>query len=211
MGGKRMSKEEKRQAMLGIYHKSKQVYTENEILKLASKEGITGNEGVIKDIHNSLIDDNLVEKSKIGQQNFFWSFPAKKQRMAEIQLKKTEENIEVLKVKVEEAKARLTDAKRGREDDDGERSKKLARLTEIGKERQALETELAALKESDPQAIADLEKELNYVTQAANRWTDNIYEAHSFLVKKKGMEKKQANRMLGITDAFDYPEDKIPK
>jgi hypothetical protein len=41
MGGtKRMSKEEKRQAVLGIYHTTKQVYTENEIIKLAAKEGI---------------------------------------------------------------------------------------------------------------------------------------------------------------------------
>ena len=41
MGGtKRMSKEEKRQAVLSIYHTTKQVYTENEIIKLASKEGI---------------------------------------------------------------------------------------------------------------------------------------------------------------------------
>lgn len=39
-GAKRMSKEEKRQAVLGIYHTTKQVYTENEILKLAAKEGI---------------------------------------------------------------------------------------------------------------------------------------------------------------------------
>ena len=44
MGGtKRMSKEEKRQAVLGVYHKTKQVYTEKEILTLAAKEGVNSN------------------------------------------------------------------------------------------------------------------------------------------------------------------------
>jgi len=42
-GSKRMSKEEKRQAVLGIYHKTKQVYTEKEIIALATKEGASCN------------------------------------------------------------------------------------------------------------------------------------------------------------------------
>jgi hypothetical protein len=42
-GTKRMSAEEKRQTILGIYHKTKQVYTEKEILALASKAGVNAN------------------------------------------------------------------------------------------------------------------------------------------------------------------------
>jgi hypothetical protein len=42
-GSKRMSAEEKRQAILGIYHKTKQVYTEKEIVALAAKEGVNAN------------------------------------------------------------------------------------------------------------------------------------------------------------------------
>jgi hypothetical protein len=42
-GAKRMSAEEKRQVILGIYHKSKQVFTEKEILTLAAKAGVNGN------------------------------------------------------------------------------------------------------------------------------------------------------------------------
>lgn len=29
----------------------------------------------IKDVNQSLVDDNLVEGDKIGAANFFWSFP----------------------------------------------------------------------------------------------------------------------------------------
>lgn len=38
-----MSAEEKRQKILGIYHKTKQVYTEKEIITLAAKEGVNAN------------------------------------------------------------------------------------------------------------------------------------------------------------------------
>ena len=38
-----MSAEEKRQVVLGIYHKTKDVYTEKEILALAAKAGVNAN------------------------------------------------------------------------------------------------------------------------------------------------------------------------
>ena len=40
---KRMSADEKRKVILDIYHKSQSVYTEKEILTLASKAGVNAN------------------------------------------------------------------------------------------------------------------------------------------------------------------------
>ena len=138
-----------------------------------------------------MIDDALVEKAKIGGSNYFWSFKAKKDRLAQIQHETTMKLIEELKPKMAEAEARLSDAKRGREEDDednevgresskddgeereendaiapiGGRANKLARLTEVGKQKTALEAELEKLKENDPATLADLGKELQLVTQ----------------------------------------------
>jgi len=204
-----MSQEEKRKVLLKIYHESKQVYTEKEIIALATKAGINAN--TIPDINQSLIDDALVDKEKIGGSNFFWSFPGKKDRQMQLQHEQTLKNIESLKLKVNEANARLADAKRGREDEDGERPKKLAKLAELHATRAKLEAELAVLKENDPQALADLEKELEMCKEAANRWTDNIFACKSYLTKKRGMSNKEALKILGISSDFDYPEDKIPK
>ena len=53
------------------------------------------------------------------------------------------------------------------------------------------------------------EKEYQLVTLAANRWTDNIFECKSFLVKKKGYTKKDAERLLGIGSNFDCKCDNI--
>lgn len=38
-----MSQEEKRKVLLKIYHESKQVYTEKEVIALATKAGINAN------------------------------------------------------------------------------------------------------------------------------------------------------------------------
>jgi hypothetical protein len=137
----------------------------------------------IVEINQSLVDDGLVEKEKIGGSNYFWSFPAKKDRMMQLKYEQTLTNIEALKVKVSEAEAKLADARRGREEDEhGERAKKLAKLVELENEKKAREKELEALQENDPQVLADLEKELQLVKEAAYRWTDNIFNCKSYLV-----------------------------
>lgn len=225
------------------------MYTEKEIFALVAKAGVNANS--IPDIHQSLIDDGLVDKAKIGGSNYFWSFRAKKDRMAQIQHEQTLKLIEDLKVQVAEEENKLADAKRGREDEpddeerdgdeetpggtddshngkakvDGEvteegttrvvegsrsvragggtRAKKLARLAELAKMKASLEQELEVLKENDPAALADLRKELKLVTQAAHRWTDNIFECKNYLVKKRGMDKKDAMKILNIGPNFD--------
>jgi hypothetical protein len=195
-GGKRMTKDEKRKVVLDIYHKSKgtwnlvtvrclssfvnfflilryaEVYTEKEILALIAKAGVNAGE----EVNNALVDDGLADKEKIGGSNFFWSFPGKKDRLLQIQYETLLEEIEASKIRLADAESKLADAKRGREDEDGERATKLARLAALEKEKQSLTTELESLKENDPQALADLEQEYKLVLAAANRWTDNIFQ-----------------------------------
>lgn len=195
------------------------------------------------DVNQSLVDDGLVDKEKIGGSNYYWSFPAKQDRQQQLQHEATVREIEKIKATVPGIETALLDAKRGREeeeeeeavavaapkDEDGEDEKKqdggkpeadskpppakkfkstgraatLDRLAVIAKEKAAAEAEAAVLKENDPQALADLEKELHLATQAAHRWTDNIFNAKTYLVKKRGMDKKEACKIIGITSAFD--------
>ena len=102
--------------------------------------------------------------------------------MLQLEHEKVLAEIESSKNKIAEVEAKLADAKRGREDEDGERAQKLARLSDLKKEKESMEKELESLKENDPQALADLEKELKLVTEAANRWTDNIFSVSLIVV-----------------------------
>jgi len=205
-----MSQEEKRKAILGIYHSTKDVYTEKEIIALATKAGV--NQNTIPDINQALVDDALVDKEKIGGSNYYWSFPAKKDRLSELTHAQTLARISHLRASILAAGARLADAKRGREEDEsGERARKMARRVELAEGLAGAQVELDGLRQNDPREIANLEKELRLVAGGAHRWTDNIFSCKDYLVKKRGMMKKEANKYLGITDNFDYPEDKMSK
>jgi Mnd1 HTH domain len=72
----------------------------------------------VEAINQSLVDDGLVDKEKIGGSNYFWSFPAKKDRLMELQHQKAIEHIETFKKTITETEAALMDAKRGREETD---------------------------------------------------------------------------------------------
>jgi Leucine zipper with capping helix domain/Mnd1 HTH domain len=161
--------------------------------------------GSVVDINQALVDDGLVDKDKIGGCNYFWSFPAKKDRLLQVQHEAVLQAIEELGAQVKDATSRLQDAKRGREEDgEGEsRASKLRRLEEGAAELAKLAAEHEAQKENDPQVVADLEKELKLVTEAAHRWTDNIFNCKSYLTKKRGMDRKEAEKILGITSDFD--------
>jgi hypothetical protein len=158
----------------------------------------------VAEINQSLVDDGLVDREKIGGSNYFWSFPAKKDRQTQLEHEKLLQDIERLRQQAADASVALADAKRGREEDDShERATKLQRLQQLAQDKTLLQAELETLQENDPQALADLEKEFLLVQQAANRWTDNLFNAKDYLVKKRGMEKSMALKVLGITSAFD--------
>ena len=58
MGKKGLSLEEKRQKILDIYYERKEVFNLKEIEKIGAKKGVVFQ--TIKDVNQSLVDDNLV-------------------------------------------------------------------------------------------------------------------------------------------------------
>mmetsp|Transcript_22052 Transcript_22052/g.50357 ORF Transcript_22052/g.50357 Transcript_22052/m.50357 type:complete len:149 (-) Transcript_22052:245-691(-) len=144
---------------------------------------------------------------KIGGTKYYWSFPGKKGRELQVKYETTLSTIESTKAAVNEANAKLADVRRGREEDEeGSRAKKLARIDEVKKAHVALDSELKKLEANDPRALANLKKEYHFCTEGANRWTDNLFQCKSYLVKKRGFSKKDAEKLVGITSGFDYPD-----
>ena len=50
------------------------VFNLKEIEKIGAKRGVISQ--AIKDVNQSLVDDNLVEQDKIGIGSFFWGLPS---------------------------------------------------------------------------------------------------------------------------------------
>ncbi|DBA85129.1 TPA: Meiotic nuclear division protein 1 [Trebouxia sp. C0005] len=69
-----LSLEEKREKVLEIFHESKDVFQLKDIEKLAPKKGVISQS--VKEVLQSLVDDDMVHQDKIGISNFFWAFPS---------------------------------------------------------------------------------------------------------------------------------------
>ena len=71
-----LSQEEKRQKMMEIFYETKSFFQLKELEKIAPKEkGITSMS--VKDVLQSLVDDNMVDSERIGTSNYFWAYPSK--------------------------------------------------------------------------------------------------------------------------------------
>ena len=61
--------------MLDIFKADPSFFHLKDIEKLGTKKGIIYQS--IKDVLDSLVNDNLVETEKIGSSNFYWALPSK--------------------------------------------------------------------------------------------------------------------------------------
>ena len=76
-GGNRkgLSLEEKRTRLLDVYYAKKCVLNLKEVEKFGAKKGIVLQS--VKDVNQSLVDDNLVETDRIGIGCYWWALPSK--------------------------------------------------------------------------------------------------------------------------------------
>lgn len=199
---KGVSLEEKRTRLLSIYHTDKCVFNLKEMEKLGTKKGVVTQ--TIKDVNQGLVDDCLIDTDKIGAGVFFWSFPSKLSQQKKAKLEKITEKLEATNDKTSELQKKIESAQKGREVTN-ERTDKLKLLKEMQAHVKEMEDELQILKENDPATIQKLEGEVNSVMkEGANRWTDNLFNLQSWVVKRQGCTRAEANKWLGITDDMDY-------
>lgn len=65
-----LSLEEKRDRVLEVFHEAGDVFLLKDVEKIASKRGVVLQS--IKEVLQSLVDDDLVHSEKIGISNYFW-------------------------------------------------------------------------------------------------------------------------------------------
>jgi hypothetical protein len=206
MAPKGKSLEEKRQCILKLYHERKQPFNLKEIEKEGSKLGVV--QQSIKDVNASLVDDKYVQNDKIGSGVFFWAFPSKalKDRTNEIDLMegssaRINQTMEILEAEKREAQESRVQGP--------ERERNMAKLEKLKAREVELNYVLEANKMNDPAEVKRIEVQANTNREHANRWVDNTWAAKSYLVKKKGINSKEADKYLGIKDDFDYFDDSM--
>ncbi|OZJ01649.1 hypothetical protein BZG36_05207 [Bifiguratus adelaidae] len=201
MAPKGLSAEEKLKRLEQLFHETKDVFQLKELEKIAPKQkGIVMQS--VKDVLQSLVDDNLVTMDKIGTSNYYWSFPSDALQKRNNKIESLQTEISTLTAKNDELQADINSQLDGKEET-AARAELLKDLAEAESQSEKLLAELEQYRESDP-ALLDAKKNATKVAlDAANRWTDNIFLLQSYCVNTFNMEKSDFNANFGINDDFD--------
>ncbi|XP_019192045.1 PREDICTED: meiotic nuclear division protein 1 homolog isoform X2 [Ipomoea nil] len=188
-----LSLDEKREKMLQIFYESQNFFLLKELEKLGPKKGVISQ--TVKDVVQSLVDDDLVSKDKIGTslRNVY---------------KKLEADLQSSKKRHVELVEQCQNLKKGREESD-EREEALEELKATEQKHKELKEELAQYADNDPATVETMRNAVQVAHAAANRWTDNIFTLRQWCSNNFPQAKEQLNHLyseVGITDDFDYVE-----
>lgn len=202
---KGLSLDEKRKRMLDIFYDSKEIFLLKDLEKIAPKQkGIVLQS--VKDVVQSLVDDNLVETDKIGTSVYFWAFPSKALTQRRAKLSALTDKLELATEKDNELEEILRSASNGREESD-ERSKILEELVSFEAEKQVLEAKIKKYEGCDPDFLQKMKKETTQAKESVNRWTDNIFATQSWIQKKfPSININDMNKQFEIPHELDYME-----
>lgn len=148
----------------------------------------------IKDINQSLCDDNLVHVDKFGASNIFWSFPQKVYDDQVLENKRQKATLGQLQEELSKLSNDINEAKINRKAPS--RQEKMKLYNSLREQENQLDKELAKYQFLNSSEITDLQKKIELNKESANRWTDNIWSIQSFLVKKKGLARKEVRYLI---------------
>ncbi|OVA08504.1 Meiotic nuclear division protein 1 [Macleaya cordata] len=205
-----LSLEEKREKILQIFYDSQDFYLLKELEKLGPKKGVISQS--VKDVVQSLVDDDLVSKDKVGSSVYFWSLPSCAGNQLRSVYNKLESDLQSNKRRLAELIEQRDVLKKGREESD-EREEALGELKTIETKYNELKNEMGQYAANDPAALEAMKNAIGVAHAAANRWTDNIFTLRQWCSNNFPQAKEQLEHLyteIGITDDFDYLETVNP-
>ncbi|XP_062090960.1 meiotic nuclear division protein 1 homolog [Humulus lupulus] len=201
-----LSLEEKREKILQIFYDSQDFFLLKELEKLGPKKGVITQS--VKDVVQSLVDDDLVSKDKIGTSVYFWSLPSCAGNQLRNVTRKLEFDLHSSKKRFAELAEQCESLKKGREASD-EREEALNELKSIQQKHTELKEEMEQYADNDPAAFEAMRNAIEVAHSAANRWTDNIFTLRQWCSNNFPQAKEELDNLykeVGITDDFDYFE-----
>ncbi|GLI61597.1 hypothetical protein VaNZ11_004015 [Volvox africanus] len=203
---KGLSASDKRDRMLEIFHDSADVFVIKDVEKLSIKKGIISQ--AVKDVLQSLIDDDLVHCEKIGISNYYWAFPSEASVKIETEVKKYETELANTKRRRKEMEVAITQHKAANPSTE-RRAEALSALNALKERMAKVQSELAAYRESDSETVEAMRDAAAGAKCAANRWLDNTYTLLSWCKKRfVGHEIELAKFFAenGLDEKTDYIE-----
>ncbi|XP_055802557.1 meiotic nuclear division protein 1 homolog isoform X2 [Solanum dulcamara] len=187
-----LSLEEKREKMLQIFYDSQGFFLLKELEKLGPKKGVISQS--VKDVIQTLVDDDLVFKDKIGTSVYFWSLPSCAGNQLRTVYRKFETDLQNNNKRHTELVEKCKTLKKGREESDA-REEALNELKAIEQKHKELKEELAQYADNDPATIEAMKKAIEVAHSSANRWTDNIFTLRQWCSNNFPQAKEQLDHL----------------
>ncbi|XP_014882197.1 meiotic nuclear division protein 1 homolog [Poecilia latipinna] len=123
----------------------------------------------VKEVLQSLVDDNMVDCERIGTSNYYWAFPSKALHTRKHKLEELQKQVSDAKHRKVSLEKTVEKAKVGREGTK-ERSSLLKQLQSLREERTKLQAELEKYRECDPDIIKEMSESSHphYLTICSN-------------------------------------------
>jgi len=198
--------QDKRITVLAMLHESREPWLLKDVEKAASKRGVVIQ--AVKDVVQSLVDDDLVHVDKIGTMNWYWAFPGEATNKARAAL----EAAESIKAQMDAEIAALAKAvaeEKKKNPVTAEHEEMSAGLSQARELNQKLHVELETFSSSNPETVDAMRQGAKISKQAANVWTDNVFMMKSWAENKMGDKEQVAQffKTEGINlNTFDYIE-----
>lgn len=199
---KGLSAEEKRKRLLDAFYESMDFFVLKEVEKMATKRGIVLMS--VKDVLQSLVDDNMVNQEKIGQSNFFWSFPSQKVVQRRCALAKFRAEQDALGTKLVKAQEDLVREQNGRSSK-GRR----ALIKEYGAlraEQDSVDDLLKKYGRCDPVKYKEKKRSLAEKVAETNGITEKLFTVQDYVCRKFNIGRREFCESFGIDEALDYVE-----
>jgi len=205
MGKKGVSADEKRQRMLSMIRTSGHVWTMKDIEKGAGSIGIVSQ--AVKDVLKQLTDDDFVREGKVGVSTYYWSFPAEAATKKRGELHRAARDVALLRQQVQEAEAAKQQHNATVQQLSPEEEKRIreteARVVGMHSEMASIHSELEAIRKASTMDVHARKRDIPTLKEAANRWTDNVFEVRSQIVQKFGLTANEVNQQLELPE-LDY-------
>jgi len=201
MSKRGLSAEAKADKITEVFHETQDVFVQKQVETLASKKGVVTQS--VKGFLDELTSSDIVQSDKIGIQNYYWAFPSTVANNIRVRLEDINTDIEKLKAVRNDLNSKLEHAKIGREET-AERPAKIARLEKLQKRNAEIKDAISKYADNDPEILDIIEHDSKVAIEAANRWTDNIWEIKKWCVNKFNMDGKEIEKNWGIPEDFDY-------
>ncbi|CAG5114037.1 Oidioi.mRNA.OKI2018_I69.chr2.g8119.t1.cds [Oikopleura dioica] len=207
-GSKRgMSMEEKCDAALDWIRKQNSFFHMKDLEKsLPKAKGITPMS--IKDVIQTLVDDDRLMTEKVGSSSFYWCFDSQLVNSLDSSTTKLKAELEQLNAETKTKGEKLRFYQENDEDISPEELQKLKNeLKALTNEEASLTKECEASKKFTPEYLQKLDQDKKLCIEGVNRWTDNIWNVTSFVKKRDPTKAKMMAKHFGVPEDMDYVEE----